>query len=364
MNNSMLKKTSTPIRVGLVGAGMIAGNHAETFKQTGEAEVIWVSATREESIRSFQSKYQIANGTLNYHDILADPEVDAVVIASPPFTHPDIFIECLRAGKHVLLEKPAAIDRAGLAAMLKERAGHPELVVCDCSCRHARLQPIFKKVREIIDSGTLGGVYAIHHNAVFRRNRPGIEYHPSAKWFLNKKLAGGGPVFDWGVYDLSFHLGLLDDSPKLLAVDSAFTKNGLDRVDPGTDVFDIEEHFAAAMRFSGGLSYYWERSSNANMDVPNETRIYGTRAGLKCHSCTWDPPVIELFDVEDDGKGKLRKTLIDVDMSKHRSDGFELARHFVNSVLGREEPAMPLELAAKHLEILFSVYDKAMDQSQ
>jgi predicted dehydrogenase len=360
----MKNHPSSPIRLGLIGAGMIAENHAETFTQTGEAEVIWVSATREESVRIFKDRYQVPKGTLHYGDILADPDVDAVVIASPPYTHPGIFIESLKAGKHVLLEKPAAIDRAGLASMMEERARHPELMVCDCSCRHARLQSIFRKVREIIDSGTLGEVYAIHHNAVFRRNRPGIEYHPSAKWFLNKKLAGGGPVFDWGVYDLSFHLGLLDDSPKLLAVDSAFTRNGLDRVDPGTDVFDIEEHFAAAMRFTGGLSYYWERASNANMDVPNETRIVGTRGGLKCHSCTWDQPTIELFDVEDEGKGKIRKTLIDVDLTKHRSDGFELARHFVNVVLGREEPAMPLELAAKHLEILFAVYDKAADQSQ
>ncbi len=52
-------------------------------------------------------------------------------------------------------------------------------------------------------------------------------------------------------------------------------------MDPETDVYDVEEHLMVNMKLSGGISYYWERGAHAHMEVPNETRIYGTRGGHK-----------------------------------------------------------------------------------
>jgi predicted dehydrogenase len=105
--------------------------------------------------------------------------------------------------------------------MVRVKKQYPEILAMECSGRHARLIPKFRKVKEIIGSGALGEIYYIHHNCVWRQNRPGIEFHPRAKWFLDKSQAGGGPLFDWGVYDLSFHLGSLGDSHDLVEVESA-----------------------------------------------------------------------------------------------------------------------------------------------
>lgn len=203
----------------------------------------------------------------------------------------------------------------------------------------------------------MGEIYFIHHNSVSRQSRPGIEYHPTAKWFLNKEIAGGGVLFDWGVYDLSFHLGLLNDTPQLENINLLFIKRGLDNKDPGTNVFDVEEHFAASMKFSGGLNYYWERASNANMEAKNETRIYGTKGGIKLSYCSWDRPEIEFFDVENEGKGNARKEIIEVDMSQ-QNDHDELSKHYINALTGSERVAMPLSLAAKHLDIIYRIYER------
>ncbi len=345
----------TPV-IGIIGAGMIAEKHISSLQKTKKASIKWIAELREDVLDKVKKTYEIQNGTKDYQDILNDEKVDAVIICTPPSSHKDIFLECLRAKKHILLEKPAAVKPEDISKMVEERQKNPELIVLEASCRHARLQPKFTFAKKIIGSGKLGDIYYIHHNCVFRQGRGGIEYHPTAKWFLNKAVAGGGPLFDWGVYDLSFHLGLLDDRPELESVKTLFTVNGLDEVDPGTDVFDVEEHGACVMEFSGGLRYYWERASNANMETSNETRIYGTKGGLKLNYCSWDPVEVEFFDVADNRKGKARKETLKVDMSTHVDDEYALAEHFIYVLEGKEEPGMPIERAKKHLDIINRVY--------
>ena len=345
--------------IGIIGAGMIAEKHIAGLKKTERANITWIARKDAAKLDEFRKKHGIANGCADYREMLNDPSLDAVIITSPPNMHYDMFLECINAGKHILLEKPSAFNRKQMEEMLRISAAHPGQVVMDCSCRHARLQPMFRAVKKIVDSGVLGELYMIHHNCLWRQARGGIEYHPAAKWFLDKSIAGGGPMFDWGVYDLSFHLGVLSDKPELTKILSASTRNGLDKVDPGTPVFDVEEHFVVMMELTGGIRYYWERGVNGHVDVPNETRIYGTKGGLKFGFCSWDAPKIEFFDVDNDGKGKARKQEIPVDMSQHGGDDNELSRHFIQVLDGKEKNMMPLELAAKHLDIIFRLYEAA-----
>ncbi|MFP4061040.1 MAG: Gfo/Idh/MocA family protein [Bacteroidales bacterium] len=342
--------------IGIIGAGMIAEKHINSFSKTGRVNLKWVARQDASKLKEFQEKFNIPNGTKDYREILKDETVNAVVITAPPKFHYQMFLDSLAAGKHVLLEKPSAINPGDLQDMIRFRKKYPELKVCDCSCRHSRLQPKFRFVKELILSGKLGDIYYIHHNSVTMQGRPGIEYHPAAKWFLDKSIAGGGPLLDWGVYDLSFHLGLLDDKPELKSANQLFMKAGLDKKDPGTPVYDIEEHFGVNMEFSDGLKYYWERAAHANMDVPNETRIYGTKGGIKLSFCTWDSNKVEFFFVNQEGKGKPVKEVAEIDVAS-QDDDLELARHFIEVLDGKAEPAMPLELAAKHLEIIMKIYD-------
>ena len=267
-----------------------------------------------------------------------------------------MFIETLQAGKHVLLEKPMALSKEELEEMMRVKAQHPELIAMDCSGRHSRLNPKFNLVKELIGSGALGEIYHIHHQSVSRQNRPGIEFHPVAKWFLDKSKAGGGPLFDWGVYDLSFHLGILGDEPELERVEHVVLKSGLDDVDPETDVYDVEEHMIVNMQFSGGITYYWERGAHAHVEVPNETRIYGTLGGIKLAYCTWDEPEIVFFDLDDNGKAREKQFIRD---RPEKEDGFYLSRHLINVLDGVEQPAISLETAKKHMEIIFHCREAA-----
>ena len=208
----------------------------------------------------------------------------------------------------------------------------------------------------MIDSGALGEIYHIHHQHVARQNRPGIEFHPIAKWFLDRSKAGGGPLFDWGVYDLSFHLGILGDVPELERVENVVLKSRLDEVDPGSDVYDVEEHLIVNMRLSGGITYYWERGIHAHMELNNETRIYGTRGGIKLAYCTFHDPEITFFDLDREGKAREKTMVVE---RPEKEDGYYLSSHLINVLDGKEQEAVPLETAAKHMEMIFKCREAA-----
>jgi len=344
-----------PYTLGIIGAGMIAEEHLKAFKKTNKTIIKWSARKDKSQLPDFQNKYEILNGTADYREILNDDEVDAVIITSPPHTHYAMFMDTVKAKKHVLLEKPAAIHPGELTEMVAETKKHPDLIICDCSARHTRLQPKYKKTKEIIDSGILGQIYYLHHNAVNRQRRPGIEYHPAAKWFTDESRAGGGPLIDWGVYDLSFHLGLLGDNVRLEKINDLFIQSNLDNYHDNNNVTDVEESFTAMLEFSGGIKYYWERAAHANMETMNETRVYGTRGGLKLNFCTWDPDIIYHYYLDNQNISRVKE--IQVDTSK-QNDHEALANHFIDLLEKKSSPAMSLELAAKHLEIIFKLYGK------
>jgi hypothetical protein len=118
---------------------------------------------------------------------------------------------------------------------------------------------------------------------------------------------------------------------------------------------DIEEHGAAYMEFDGGLTYYYERGSGAHCEAANETRLCGTLGSARFGFCSWDAPEIEVFDVGKDGSE--RKETVPVDMTGHRDDDQEWMTHFLDCLLNGAAPLMTVDLAAKHLDILFRILD-------
>ncbi len=332
---------------------MVAGLLLDGLKKTGGTKVLWLADIDKKVLRHKMKKYNVPGGTADYRDILKDDRIDAVIIATPPFTHFRMAVDAMNAGRHVLVEKPMVVSRTQMNALVSEVRKHRKLVVLECSARHTRLQPKFHFIKKIIDDGGIGDVFHIHHNHLMRRTF--IEYNPRGKWSLKKRLAAGGPFFDWGEYDLSFHLGLLNDVPKLVRLRS-FAKNGIKIFADPLIKSDVEEHGAALMEFDTGLTYYYERGAGVHCEVANETRILGTKGSLRFGYCSWDPPQVEHFWVN---KNRVEKrTIRKINMSRHPGDHATLLKHFFDCIAGYAKPAMPVSLAAKHLDILFRILGK------
>jgi predicted dehydrogenase len=337
--------------IGIIGAGMYGKILIRNFQKDPRANITWTNSASEATTRSSAEEFGIEKWTLDYREILADPSVDAVVIATPPYLHAEQMEAALAAGKHVLLEKPMAESPESVRRIVAAAEGKPDLKVLEASCRHTRLTRKFQFIKSMIDAGKLGEVYHIHHNTLSRGTF--IEYNPAGAWAMNKKLAAGGPFADRGVYDLSFHLGLLNDMPKLRSM-QRFTRNDLRDMSRLVAFSDIEQHGAAWMEFDTGLTYYYESGSGVHNETPNETRMYGTKGGLRFQHFSWDSNEIEFFTTEN---GEPRKETFSIDMTQEPNDSLAITTHFLDYLDGKTEPLMTVSLAAKHMEILFKILD-------
>jgi predicted dehydrogenase len=337
--------------LGIIGAGMYGKMLMRRFQQDERANIIWVNSASEATTKSAAEEFGVPNWTVDYHEILVDPNVDAVFIATPPYLHAEQLEAALAASKHVLLEKPMAESPESVQRIVAAVEAAPDQIVLEASCRHTRLTRKFQAIKQMIDSGRLGEIYHIHHNHLSRATF--IEYNPNGAWAMNKKLAAGGPFADVGVYDLSFHLGLLDDVPQLKSLDS-FHRNDLRDMGKLVPFSDVEQHGAAWMEFDTGLTYYYERGGGVHAETPNETRLYGTKGGLRFQWPTWDAHEVEFFYLEND---EPRKETFTIDMSEAPDDGLALARHFLDCLDRTAMPLMTVQKAAKHMEILFKILE-------
>ena len=337
--------------LGIIGAGMYGKMMMRQFQKDERANILWVNSASEGTTKSAAQEFGVEKWTVDYREILADPAVDAVVIATPPYLHAEQLEAALAARKHVLLEKPMAESPESVRRIVTAVEESPGQIVLEASCRHARLSSKFQFVKSMIDSGKLGEIYHIHHNHLSRTTF--VEYNPKGAWAMNKELAGGGPFADWGVYDLSFHLGLLNDVPQLKSLRS-FSRNDLRDMSKFVEFSDIEQHGAAWMDFDTGLTYYYERGAGVHAETSNETRLYGTKGGLRFQFPAWDSNEIEYFYTEND---KIHKEVITLDRNIP-DDTFALIEHFLDCLDGKAQPLMPVQRAAKHMEILFKILER------
>jgi predicted dehydrogenase len=340
--------------IGVVGAGMFGKLHVKFLRENPRARLTWVCDTDRNAAKE-AAECSAACFTDDVRELLRDGATCAVVIATPPWLHHEMTVAALNAGKHVLCEKPLGINplEADEAVSLARSKG---LTLADCSARHARFNPKYRFIKEMIREKKLGDVYFIKYTYRERRDRFGIEYNPNAKWALDKAKAGGGPAHDWGVYDLSFIFGLFDDQ-LVLKDTSAFAFHGVDAIDPGTPVFDTEEHLAAMLRFEGGLSVSWEVGTACHGQPKRQIEIFGSRGGINCSPLTWDVEPIVFYD---DGPDGPRLASLEVPGLKEHADDLPfIDDDFVEAVLSGREPEMPGWKAARILTVIDAVYRSA-----
>lgn len=335
--------------LGIIGAGMYGKVLMRFFQQDERANILWVNSASEATTRSAAAEFGVEKWSVDYHDVLADPAADAVVIATPPYLHAEQLEAALSAGKHILLEKPIAESPESVQRIVKAVERAPGQIVLEASCRRTRLTRKFQFIKSMIDDGKLGEVYHIHHNHLSRSTF--IEWNPNGAWAMNKKLAAGGPFADWGVYDISFHLGLLNDVPQLKSLRS-FSRNELRDMSNHVEFSDVEQHGAAWLEFDTGLTYYYERGAGVHAETPNETRLYGTKGGLRFQFPTWDSNQVEFFYLENN---EPRQETLTVDMTGAPEDSQAITTHFLDCLDGKAEPLMPVQRAAKHMGILFQI---------
>ena len=177
--------------------------------QERQAELATVVDILPDRAQALATKHNVPAALANYRTMLKDPSIEAVSVCLPNDLHAPVTIDCLRAGKHVLCEKPIALNSQQAQAMQAEARRRRRMLAIGVV---NRFNDNVTWIKDLIAAGDLGDVY--HVNAVFKGHRsiPGL-----GGWFTTKSRSGGGVMLDWGVHFIDLILYCLA-APKPLSV--------------------------------------------------------------------------------------------------------------------------------------------------
>jgi predicted dehydrogenase len=335
------------LNFGVIGVGVIGRSHLQAFANQKNARVIAIADINEEALKSAAERFKIEKCFTDYHELLALKDLDAVIVSTPPFNHAEITCDAASAGKHVLCEKPMAMNSKEAAEMVEAcRKAGVKLGICSA---RSRLTPQAEMAKEYISSGKLGRVYYARFTTIRRRGRPGIDILKESKWFLDSSKAGGGALIDIGCYDIDLMLYMLGDL-KPLSV-SAITFRGVGGRLKLEAKYDVEEHSSVFVRFKDGSASSFETTWAANLNPYQEILIFGSKGGLMLNRFS---PFT--YFSEKDGRGIALSYDLSIDWGSIQS---LLIEDFTKACLENRPPKTPGEDGLKVMQIIEMAYKSA-----
>ncbi|MEY2409107.1 MAG: hypothetical protein QOF48_1777 [Verrucomicrobiota bacterium] len=338
------------LRCGVIGAGGIGLDHLHSLVTCHRAAAVAVAETNPQRAREAALRHNVPRSYTDFHELLEQPDIDAVTVALPTHLHAPVAIEALKARKHVLLEKPMAMNAKEASRILETARQMKRTVMV---AQNLRFNKHTQFARALIERGDLGEIY---HARAFWFRRAGIPRIGS--WFTQKRLSGGGVMADLGVHLIDAGLHLMrefDVATVSCRTHARFGSRGLGEMDWGKSpvdpkkTFDVEDNAVALLRLKSGrtlgVDVAWACFQN------NEAREYGlellgTNAGLSLWPAQLHRNMIEGHETLAFHPGK-------VPYSEDR------VHHFVGCVLDGKKPLVAPEESLKVQQILDALYASA-----
>src|SRR5437899_5687746 len=228
------------LNLGIIGTGWPGQMHAQAMRAKGEANLYACADLDERRRTAFEKEYAPEKSFADYHELLQDRHVDAVVICLPNFLHFPASLAALEAGKHVLCEKPPTMNAAEMK-VLRDEAERRGLIYF--FGRQFRFTPAVRTARDIIAEGRLRKIYRARASWIRSRGIPaGI-----GLWFTDKERSGGGALIDIGLHALDT-VWYLMGTPRPVSISAKVFRNFAHLVE--VPVFDVEDEAHAFIRFA------------------------------------------------------------------------------------------------------------------
>jgi myo-inositol 2-dehydrogenase/D-chiro-inositol 1-dehydrogenase len=331
------------IKVGLIGSGFVGDLHAYSFKNfVRDAEVVAVASL--EGSDKFAEERGIPNAFNDYKKLLELKEIDLISLGVPNDKHAEITIAAARAGKHVICEKPLCVTLEQADEMIEacKKAG-----VLLMYAEELLFAPKYVRVKTLIEEGAIGEPFLAKQS----EEHPG----PHMPWFWDVNRSGGGVLLDMGCHSIEYTRWLLG-KPKVKSV-TAFM---------GTYVHQArtqgEDHSYCIVEYEGNKLAMLENSWAKGGGVDDRCEVYGkkghTRADLLRGS--------SLLTYSEEGygyaveKAGATKGYTFTMFEETWNYGFpQEMQHFVNCVLGKEQPMETGEDGREVLKIMYAAYQSA-----
>ena len=364
------------LKVGIIGCGFIAnGKHLPCLARMEDVEVVAFCDLIIEKAQVSAKQYGTPDALvcLDYHDVLARKDIDAIHVCTPNSSHAEITVAALKSGKHVMCEKPMAKTAAEAKSMLEASRQTGKLLTIGYQNRF-REDSLFMK--SVCESGDLGEIYFAKAFATRRRGVP--------TWgvFMDKEKQGGGPLIDLATHALDLTLWMMQNYEPDTVLGSTFDKiarigspaNIMGPWDPAK--YEVEDSAFGLVKFKNGATVMVEASWALNMIVSNEamTLLCGTKGGADMFPPTG--PIVRTADfqsaasyhvrVNGERNGKLfiqnyamGAAFIGGDKAEDFAGGIMEMQTWTNAVRGQGELVVKPEQAYMVTCILEAIYKSA-----
>ena len=257
------------IRWGILGTGKIARKFAEGLKVLPDARLMAVGSRNANPAQEFGSHFNVPHRHASYEALAADPDVDAIYVATPHSCHKDNTLLALAGGKAVLCEKPFTINTREAEQVIKFAR---EKMVFLMEAMWTRCFPLMEKLRALLAAQAIGDTRMLTADFGFR-----AEYHEEERLF--NRECGGGALLDVGVYPISL-ASMIFGTPTRIASLAHLGRT------------DVDEE--GAMILSHPQGQLAVLSTAIRLETPHEAIILGTKGRLRIHSPWWRPTAMTL----------------------------------------------------------------------
>jgi len=344
------------VRCGVIGAGQIGLAHLEGFRKHPQAEVVAVAEINPQRRQHAVEEFRLLKAVADYRELLKDKSIDVISVALPNYLHEKVTVEALKAGKHVMLDKPMTTSARDAQKILDAWKEKKVVFMVGMNFRFNRETQM---VREYVKKGTLGEVYHARAHWLRRSGIPRI-----GSWFTQKKYAGGGCCYDIGVHllDCTLHcMGNFDAECVSGQVYAKFGPRGqgdgtwgMGEIDPKKP-FDVEDLAVAMIKLKGGktaiLEISWAIQADSGRD--HGIDLYGTEAGASLFPA-------KILRVRDNGKNyeTITPDIKDLPVPEDRMV------HFIDCVVKGTPPLVKPEESLKVQKILDAIYESSRTRKE
>ena len=342
------------LKIAIVGCGGISNSHIAAYLKNEQAELYAFCDINPERLKYMGERYGMTRLYTDEREMLAAlPEIDAVDVCTWNAAHAPCTIMALEAGKHVLCEKPMAMNVEEAEAMkaAAEKAGR--LLMIGFVRRFGRDCDI---VSDLIRDGKMGEVYYAKTLNIRRNGNPG-------GWFGEKARSGGGPLIDLGVHSIDLVRYLLGKPRAVSVYGATYAKLGA-RNDIRTpkfyvsasatdhDICDCEDLASIMIRFADGTTLFVEMSYSLNVGTEeNSIQLFGTKAGVKMGD------TVELYTQLD---GYLSNVTLEGNTGLDMGEAFRAETgHFVDCIQSGTPCRNSAEDGIEMMKILTAAYRSA-----
>jgi predicted dehydrogenase len=336
------------VKFGIIGTGAIATMHAEALKATANAELVAVFDKVTERAESFAEKYSVRSAD-NFESFLADPEIEAVTIATPTGIHGTVALPAAKAGKHILCEKPLDVTLEKSDAIIDACEENEVILSAVFQSRFGTAVGLIKKA---IDAGRFGRMVLASTQIHWFRSQ---EYYDSAGWRGTWALDGGGALMNQSIHTIDLLLYLNGDPAEVYAYADTLTHSGI----------EVEDNAAAVVKFKNGALGTIEASTSCAPGFPRRIELSGSKGSVIMED---DKIVRWQFTEELPEDENIRANFLNgegmhggagdpmaISWEGHRRQLEDLA----TAIIAKREPSLPGREGRRAVELICGIYKSA-----